>query len=53
MSFKLLSALTLTLVVAGLAAMSMSSPGLNGFDTPRLALRAGTFFFSILIRPEG
>ena len=51
MSFKLLSALTLTFVVAGRAAMSISSPGLNGFGTPLLALRAGTFFFSILIRP--
>ena len=51
MSFRPLSALTLTFVVAGFAAISMSSPGLNGFGTPLLAFRAGTFFFSILSRP--
>ena len=51
MSFRPLSARTLTFVVAGLAAISINSPGLNGFGTPFLALRAGTRFLSILTRP--
>ena len=51
MSLRFLSARTFTFVVAGRAAMSISSPGLNGLGTPLLALRAGTFFFSILTRP--
>ncbi len=33
MSFRFLSARTLTLTLAGLAGRSMNSPGLNGFGT--------------------
>ena len=51
MSFRPLSARILTFVVAGFAATSINSPGLNGFGTPLRALRAGTCFLSILTRP--
>ncbi len=50
-SLRFFKARTLILVVAGFAAMSINSPGLNGFGTPFLAFRAGTLFFSIFTRP--
>ena len=51
MSLRFFKARTLIFVLAGLAATSINSPGLKGLGTPLRAGRAGTFFFSILIRP--
>jgi hypothetical protein len=48
MSLSSFNARTLTLLQAGLAGRSISSPGLNGFGTPFWAGRAGIFFFSLV-----
>ena len=50
-SFSVFSARTLTLLEAGLAGMSRTSPGLKGFGTFFWAGLAGTFFFSIFTSP--
>ncbi len=50
-SFNLFSGSALTLILAGLAAISINSPGLNGFGTPFFALRAGFLTVLIFSRP--
>src|SRR5262245_20846250 len=51
MALRFFRARTLTTFLAGLAATSISSPGLNGFGTPLRAGWAGFLITTILHRP--